>query len=141
MTYEAFDQTHDEGWRAMAKQGNYALAARTIEDYLEANLDLTEGQQRVLHFHAAQMFAFAGQTDDALWHLPFSFEPEDGEPKLILWNDYVAATEAFLRGNYPELLAARERIANGPECGGTIANLSVVDRLLANFDRPYSQAY
>jgi hypothetical protein len=53
----------------------------------------------------------------------------------------VTATIAFLEGDREGLLAAREQIASGPEWEGAIPNLNVVDRLIANFGKPYSEAY
>ena len=144
MTFEEFDQTQEAGWRAIAKRGDFAGAAQAIIAYLATRPEWEAWQERTLHFHAAQMFAFAGNTNAALAHLPATLEPDDvaNDPaNRWRWNDYVAATEAFLREDLPALHAARERIAQGPEVDGAIPNLSVVDRLIANFGKPYAQAY
>ena len=141
MTFDEFDQTIDGGWRAIAKRGDYAGAAAAIIDYLQTELELEDGQRRMLHFHAAQMYAFAGEVTEALEHLPFTIEPEEPNPNPVRWNDYVAATVAFLQGDLSGLTAARERIAQGPAWEGEIPNLNVVDRLIANFGKPYPKAY
>lgn len=141
MDFHEFDQSEDRGWRRIAKQGDYAGAAHAIEAYMESHAELEAGQIRGLHFHAAQMHAFAGAVQAALRHLPPSREPDGSEHPLVRWNDYVAATEAFLRGDLPALCTARERIAQGPTTEQGIPNLNVVDRLIANFGKPYSEAY
>jgi len=141
MTFDEFDQMMDGGWRAIAKQGDFAGAAQAIIEYLETEQALEDWQERVLHFHAVQMYAFAGAVEEALGHLPFSLVPEEPADTPIRWNTYVEATEAFLRGDREGLVAAREIIAQGPMTDVRIPNLGVVDRLIANFGKPYSQAY
>lgn len=141
MTFDEFDQREDSGWRAIARQGDFAGAARAIEAYLEAHPALEDRQTGILHFHAAQMHAFAGAVDEALRHLPLSLDRDEPADPLVRWNDYVAATEAFLRGDRAALLAARERIARGKARNGQVPNLHVVDRLIAGFGKPYSEAY
>src|SRR5882672_802785 len=98
MDFDEFDQSEDRGWRRIAHQGDFAGAARAIEAYMETHAELEPGQFRGLHFHAAQMHAYAGAVPEALRHLPPSREPEGSEHPLVRWNDYVAATEAFLKG-------------------------------------------
>jgi len=141
LSYEKFDQTPDSGWRVLAAKKQYREAAQLIGEYLSANSELPRDQQAILHFHAAQVLAFAGETESALKHLESaSLHPEPaGSP--VRWNDYVAATKAFLGGDRPALLAARERIASGPAADGEIPNLAIVDSLIARFGEPYEKAY
>ena len=147
MTYEEFDQTMGAGWRALAKQGDFAGAARALEEYLAAHRDhLEDWQVRTLHHHAAQMHAYsgsdAGSYARALAHLPFARIPDEPADSFFRWNAYVDATEAFLRGDRAAFDAARAYIAAGPaDEKGWIPNLAVVDRLAANFGKPYSEAY
>ena len=144
LSYQQFDQTPHSGWRLLAQdEKRFREAAALIETYLShARLDPSE--QINLHFHAAQCLAFAGDEKslpEALGHLKQArYSPEP--PGLPLrWNDYVSATEAFLKGDLDALKAARERIANGPKLDGVPANLDVADRLIAGLGRPYREAY
>ncbi|MDB6030462.1 MAG: uncharacterized protein JWM16_800 [Verrucomicrobiales bacterium] len=144
LPYQQFDQTPHSGWRALAQDGGlFHEAAALIEAYLSHD-GLGTDQRVNLHFHAAQCLAFAGDAKsvlDALGHLKqarYSPEPPDVP---LRWNDYVEATEAFLKGDLDALKAARERIAAGPRLNGTPANLDVVDRLIARFGQPYRDAY
>ena len=65
MTFQDFDQAEDRGWRAIAKRGDFTGAARAITDYLASKSALEDWQIRILHFHAAQMYAFAGAVEEA----------------------------------------------------------------------------
>jgi hypothetical protein len=142
--YAQFDQTAHQGWRALADQKRFGEAAELICAYLDAQSELREDERINLHFHAAQCLAMAGgdkSVEDALEHLTrarYASEPPDAP---IRWNDYVNATEAFLRGDLQGLKLARERIASGPKLDGEQANLDVVDRLIANFGKAYLGAY
>ena len=142
MTFNEFDQTEDQGWRLLARQRDFTGAARAIETYLKTTPDLEPWQSRILHFHAVQMHAFGGAIERALPHLPFSRDLDEAPDAQIRWNDYVTATEAFLRGDRVGLISARERIALGQEEDGPGAsNLRIVDRLIAGFGNPYSKTY
>ena len=66
-------------------------------------------------------------------------DPKWEEASGLKWNDYVSGTEAFLRGDRDTLQAMRERLAKAPEINQP--NLAVLDRLIANFGRPYAEAY
>jgi hypothetical protein len=144
LSYRQFDQTPHSGWRVLAQdEKRFREAAALIEAYLlHDGLDASERVN--LHFHAAQCLASAGDAKsvlDALGHLKqarYTAEPPDAP---LRWNDYVGATEAFLKGDLDALKAARERIAAGPKLNGMPANLDVVDRLIARFGQPYRQAY
>jgi hypothetical protein len=141
LPFDAFDQTEGGGWRPVAHRGEYDRAAEIIGQYLEHRPDLSEGQRRILHFHAGQMRAFADRYPEAIGHFKNSFEPVERENAVVRWNDYVKATLAFLEGDREGLLRARDAIAGGPKHEGRVPNLHVVDRLLANFGKPYSEAY
>jgi hypothetical protein len=142
--YAQFDQTPHQGWRALTEQKRFGDAAELIRAYLDTHPELRADERINLHFHAAQCLALAGgakSVQDALEHLSharYASEPPDSP---IRWNDYVSATEAFLRGDLPALKSARERIASGPKLNGEQANLDVVDGLIANFGKSYAGAY
>ncbi|HUR60545.1 MAG TPA: hypothetical protein VM029_22685 [Opitutaceae bacterium] len=129
------------GWRALEARGEYMSAARLLEAYVERRANaLSEDEVVLLHFHAAQQLAFAGDHARALSHLPKARYAS--EPLAVLrWNDYVSATEAFLKRDRPALRHAREQIAGAPKWKGEILTLNVVDALLEHFDEPYLAAY
>jgi hypothetical protein len=141
LSWHAFDQTPGQYWRKLADQKRFAEAAELIEAYLALHPELDEGAQKVnganVHFHAAQCWAFADRTAEASKHLTLSRnDPQWEVASGLNWNDYVSGTEAFLRGDRETLQAMRERLANAPDTNQP--NLAVLDRLIANFGRPYA---
>jgi hypothetical protein len=139
LSWQEFDQTPHSGWRAIGEDAKrYQEAAALIEAYLARHTELDQSRKAILHWHALQMLATAGDTAAALKHIPFTrLDPLPPNPP-VLWNDYVDATEAFLRHDRPKLLAARERIAsNKPDD----ANLPFVDAFISHFEEPYAKAY
>ena len=141
LTYAEFDQRPHSGWRALADEKQFGEAAALIEAYLARHPQLDRFQRSNLHFHAAQLLAFAGKTEPALKHLERARLDPEPESSPIRWNDYVSATAAFLQRDRLRLVAARERIAKGAAVDREIPNLAVVDRLIARFDEPYAEAY
>ncbi len=141
LSYQEFDQTPAGGWRSLAAdKSRRTEAAALIETYLSKHGEtgLDRFQRANLHWHAAQLLAFAGETEKALGHIPKArLEPEPtGSP--LSWNDYVAATEAFLSGDSEKLKAARGRMARQKPDD---PNLPIVDSLIAHFGEPYATAY
>jgi hypothetical protein len=138
LSYQQFDQTPGSGWRVLAEQKKYREGAMLIEAYLAKHTEVDRFQRANLHWHAAQLLAMNGDTESALRHFPAArLEPEPPQSP-VRWNDYVAATEAFLRGDRAALLAARERIVRSlPDD----ANLRIVDSLIRHFGKPYVEAY
>lgn len=144
LSWREFDQSPGSGWRALSDRKQFAKAARLIEQYLAAHPELRPYEQVSLHFHAAQCFAHDGSKQsvaNALAHLSAAKLNPEPINSPIRWNDYVSATEAFLKGDIASLRAARERIASGPQLDGEIPNLRVVDRLIERFGQPYREAY
>jgi hypothetical protein len=95
----------------------------------------------MLHFHAAQLFGFVGETSQALHHLKRAGVP-DGSPNFpTRWNDYVTATKAFLKRDHKELLAAREGMARHSLTAQDRTYLGVVDLLISRFSDSYASAY
>lgn len=144
--YQQFDQTPGSGWRIPADRKEYRKAARLIETYISRNQELTD-QRVILHFHAAQLFAFAGDRPAAVAHLEHCHQsaPPGSQVYIIerveCWNDYVAATKAFLERDREQLLAARERLASRPAVQGEIPHLKIVNSFVAHFGETYSTAY
>lgn len=129
-------------WRALESRGEYRAAAQLLAAYATRHAgSLAEADRVLLHFHAAQEFAFAGDGTEALQHLARARYAVEPSSFPMRWNDYVAATEAFLRRDRAGLLAARERIASGPKWNGEILTLNVVDSLIEHFGEPYLAAY
>jgi hypothetical protein len=137
LSYTEFDQTPGSGWRALAEKKLFPKAARLIETYLSERADLDRFQRANLHWHAAQVWAFAADTNAALRHLTSARLNPEPVTSPVRWNDYVLATEAFLKRDRVRLLAARQTIAKNPEDG----NLRVVDSLIKHFDDSYAAAY
>lgn len=144
LSWHEFDQTPGKYWRELMDVRRFREAAELIEHYLSLHPELEQGLQRInsvnLHFHAAQCRAFAGDKEGALNQLKQSRHDTGTEvPGGMLWNEYVAGTEAFLRNDKAALLAAHEKLAKGADINKP--NLSVLDRLVANFGKSYAEAY
>lgn len=144
LSYQDFDQKLGHGWREFSGKKEYVKAAEVITSYIEKHEELDQRDLANLHFHAAQCFSMDGEDASivkALEHLQKArVEPEPADLP-VKWNDYVSATEAFLKKDLKSLKAAREKIARGPKMNGEVPNLNVVDRLIANFGKPYAKAY
>jgi len=125
------------GWRQLAEKGRFLDAAKLIDAYIKEHEDLDESQRVNLHFHAGQMYAFAGDAKTAVERFGRSTYVEEPPELSLRWNAYVQATIAFLDKNLKRLKECREEITEGPTFQGKKANLEVVDRLIEHFDEPY----
>ena len=143
LTYDKFDQTSGEGWRALGEGlEDYLGAAKLIDQYVVSNANLLDARQiRILNWHAGQMYAFAGDVNLARQRFIESIDPNEPKDNPILWNDYVLATIAFLDKDLGELKKHKKVISEGPVFNGRHANLDVVDGLIKCFDRTYKEAY
>lgn len=154
---QAFDQDFTGGWRTVAaRDGCDTATADLIEVWRDHSPNKTSDS--ILHWHAGQMRAHAGETDAAI----ALFNASRSESRA--WNLYVDASIAFLRGDRPALEAARAELAtltpseelqaarrsimaDNPEIvfpDGFVEqpqNLNVVDRFLACFGGSYAGAY
>lgn len=151
LSEEAFDQG-EAGWRSLARPGCFIAAAQLIADYRT-----THSQHgKMLFFHEAQMRAAGGDYPTAA---PLFEAARSGPNEWRVdtgWNDYVAASAAFVRRDKAALQAHRDRLAalpppplqpqvadaarNEPVPEGWPYNLDVVDSLIRCFDRPYAEA-
>jgi tRNA A-37 threonylcarbamoyl transferase component Bud32 len=142
LSWDKFDQTPGQFWRALADAGRHAEAAELIERYLALHPELASGIAAInganLHFHAAQCRASAGDTDAALKHIAAA-RHQQPTPGGLLWNDYLDGTAAFLRRDKAALQSARGKLAAGTEINKV--NTSVLDQLIANFGKSYRDAY
>jgi hypothetical protein len=134
LPYEQFDQTFGSGWRPVFDQRQYAKAANLIEDYLQARTELTFGQQKFLHMHAGMLFALAGRNARAVKHLDQAVTGRKLPELWPDWDDFVAATRAFLTHDLPSLEAARERLA-----AANSRHLVLADRLVQTFGSSYAE--
>ena len=151
-----FDQDMNGGWRALARRPECREEAA---DLIKTYREFLQSRMRTLNWHEAQLRAELGQAEQAIAlmersrHQPIEHGQDQGD-----WNAYVDATIAFMRGDRPALLAARERLArfpvpegyryvdaNGVERTGRPPgwpyNLDVVDALIRCLGRPYGEAY
>lgn len=138
LDWESFDQDHTPGgWRAIAGPDCYGAAAAMIELYLLASTMQPDAHDSSsLRWHAGQMRAFAGDTEQAVALFRGAYDsPEIVAESGAGWNAYVDATIAFLESDRAALEAARERLAGEPRY------LEVTDRLLACFGRSYSAGF
>jgi len=148
LPFEKFDQQPGSGWRPLFDRECYAQAAAVLVAYLKRHPDLAE-RHYILPFHAGQMFAMAGDYDEAIAYMQRGYSKIPS--KTIDWNAFVAANIAFLRRDRAGLLEQRSRIDQQPALADTPGipkafvgkkmNLDVVDGFIACFDRSYAVAY
>jgi hypothetical protein len=138
LEYSEFDQTPGKGFRALAEKGCDKEAADLIEQYIEQN----KAGQSSLRWHLAQTRALAGQKEDAIKHARASLWPEAAATgQSFKWNDYVLGTIAFLEGDKAKLIEHRDRVADYINMHkSNRGNLGVLNRLVANFGKPYKEA-
>ncbi len=140
LPYWDFDQT-SAGWRSLADKREFRKAAILIETYLPRHPELLPNQQAMLHFHAAQLFGFEADNREALHHLKYTSVPDYSTGFPARWNDYVAATRAFLQRDHAGLLAARDRMARSLSSEQDQTYLGVVDLLISRWEESYRSAY
>lgn len=132
LPYDEFNQK-GSGWRAIYdERGDCRKAADEIETYLRFHPGLSAVDRTVLHFHAAQMFAFAGMKLRALTHLDRATSSFMGSD----WNNMVVATRAFLLNDREQMNAARKRLATAHASDDSIQE---ADMLIAHFGESYAE--
>jgi hypothetical protein len=133
LPYSEFDQAYGDGWRSVFERGEGLAAVELIEDYLKQHTELTFGQRKFLHLHAAQVLALEGRTNRAVRHLDEAASHQKSPELWQDWDDFIAATKAFLMHDRKSLLAARNRLA-----AGNAPRLKMADRLIEKFGRSYA---
>src|SRR5215510_945608 len=103
LSYQEFDQTPHSGWRALGDEKRYRQAAELIERYLQRHSELDRSQLAILHWHAGQMLAIAGDSEAAMKHMSSARVDPEPPTSPLRWNDYVDATVAFLRNDRAKL--------------------------------------
>jgi hypothetical protein len=132
LDFEAFDQDMEGGWRYYGNQMQFATAAKLIEDYLEVHPEIEENHRTVMHWHAGQMFAMDGQEELAVLHM----EQSRKEDNIMMWNEYLDATIAFLKKDR----TAFDQNIKAIEAMGSNPNLPLLKVLEVNFNKSYRQA-
>ncbi len=154
LSHEDFDEDATKGWRSVSRRAGCRLAAANlVRDYRMENWGkLRPHELHLNYWHEGQLRAFECDTDAAVPLLLAGANPDsiDGFPH------YAMATVAFLQRDLVALKAARARLASLPvpqwfnkakktaSLGSRMrwpANLDVVDRLIACFEKSYSEAY
>ena len=164
LSQDAFDQDMDGGWRPVGQRdGCRRVAAHLLLDYAETHgLTPDDG---VVTWHAAQMFAQAGDYNDALRMFRREYDPTLGpDDEHYDWTLYGRGTVEFLEGDRPALertisqyaalpvdqerkdallrYAEENNVSFPPEVlAGRPANLVVLEGLLRCFGEPYDVAY
>jgi hypothetical protein len=128
LPYSEFDQAYGDGWRSFFEAGDAATAATLLEQYLELHKELTFGQRKFLHLHAGQLWALEGKNTRAVKHLEKAMSHQQSRERWPDWDDFIAATMAFLMRDRPALLAARERLA-----GANAPRVKLADRFIQKF--------
>jgi hypothetical protein len=140
LDYAAFDQDLGHGWRKLSDAKKFQEAAALIDAYLKHRDDLAAWQRRNLQFHKGQLLAIVGENATALIAFRAAIDSEEAKTSPLSWNAYVKATIAFLEKNREELKKMRDNLAVGAKWHDDV-NLKVIDRLIANFDKSYAEAY
>lgn len=141
MDFVAFDQTPGSGWRVLSEQDRWGDAARLIDRYIAAHPDLPPIERMILSFHGGQMYGFAGEDTTARYRFMDALIPAESPNALIRWNAYMLATIAFLERDRATLLQSRDVILAGPTVENCKPNLNIVNSFVANFGKPYREAY
>ncbi len=133
LPYTEFDQAYGDGWRVLLDRGDGLAAVALIEAYLKKHSELTFGQRKFLHLHAAQVLALEGKTNRAVSHLDQAMSYQTNPELWPDWDDFIIAQKAFLMHDRASLLDARERLAaaNAPR-------LKLADRLIEKFGQSYA---
>lgn len=151
---DAFDQDMWGGWRSLAaRKGCEKAAAELIKTYITRNWNrLSSEKLSMMHWHAGQLEAFAGDYNQAVPLLMAGTSPEKRRVEMG-FHEYALGTIAFLNGDLRGLKAARERLAATPKptwyaaerkAGRLLSwplNLDVLDSLIQCFGSPYAVAY
>jgi hypothetical protein len=133
LPYNEFDQAYGDGWRSVFEQGEGLTAVALIEDYLKQHGELTLGQRKFLHLHAAQVLALEGKDNRAVRHLDQAMSGRKTPELWPDWDDFIAATKAFLIHDRTSLLAARERLA-----AAGAPRVKLADRFIEKFGQSYA---
>ena len=138
LSYQQFDQTENQGMRALA----YAGCAKEAADLIVAYIQHNKSREISLFWHVAQQRASEGNNVEAIVYAKQSLVAvEDWQKKPLRWNDYVKATIAFLEKDLGTFQQHRQVVQQGKDQHpGNAMNLQLLDKLEKNFQKSYLQA-
>lgn len=139
--YGSFDQTRGSGFRVLGHEKCFDDAARLIHMYLAGHEDLGKRPVQILHFHAGQMNAMAGNVDRALSDMMKAVDHDGIVRSGFLWNEYVLGSMAFLKKDMQGLGRAIAALRNASDQKANAVNLGVLVGLSRCFDGGYESAY
>jgi hypothetical protein len=134
LTLREFDQDPKGGWRVLENEKCFSEAAKLILFYIDG----TKSQHSQLWFHAGQLLASAGEYPAAVREFKKSLMPADANSGLMVWNDYVLGTIAFLQRDRQALMRRRDALAARKIANDL--NLKVLNQLLERFEKSYDDA-
>lgn len=139
LDYKSFDQTlPDGGWRDIEQKGCPLEAAKVIDIYhLHHQGDLVAWQERILYWHAGQVYACEGLNELALLRFHKSIDPQEKPDDGFMWNTYVKGSIAFLERDRVSLQKFRDEMANAKK--KSEPNFRIIDAMFHCFDRPYKE--
>ena len=126
-----FDQTQ-EGWRSLSQPRAIAALRDYIGRYVRQGqfVNAPKGSRQLLpstlYWHLGQLLAMAGDNNSAVANMRASLGTDTD------WNNYVKATIAFLANNKMQF----DQYVGQPNM-----NKETIDRLAANWSKPYREAY
>lgn len=137
LTYEKFDQTMGEGFRALEKEKCFPEAANLISFYIKE----TQNKEISLRWHLAQMRALSGDYQSAIDNAKLSLVSSEVQAKFpIKWNDFVEANIGFWERDKDKLVRYRNEVSTGAKIKPNEINLVFLDRLINNFSETYQVA-
>lgn len=138
LTYQQFDQTENQGMRALA----YAGCAKEAADLIVAYIKHNQAKEISLFWHVAQQRASEGNNAEAIVYAKQSLVAvEDWQKKPLRWNDYVLATIAFLEKDQTKFEQHRQVVLQAKDLHpGNAMNLQLLDKLKQHFKKSYQQA-
>ncbi|WP_395374240.1 hypothetical protein [Marinicella sp. W31] len=114
LSYQAFDQTPQQGFRALAAECPQQ-AIELIKNYIILN----NAQEDSLRWHLAQLLGEVGKTDEAT---KYALSTLRDKPGTLLWNEYVEGYVAHWQGDLEKLKTAITVLESATEHKGNAIN-------------------
>lgn len=141
MNFKEFDQTQNNGWRTLANNGCYFESAILINSYhLKHMPKLKKWQNRVLYWHAGQMYAFNNDYLLAKSKFAKSIKKDELPDDAFKWNAYVNGSISFLEGKLSELKKYQNELKTATNPHSKV-NLAVLKRMVQCFGQSYKKVY
>ena len=130
--YNTFDQTMDDGWRQY--HDDLELQIRLVEEYMARHPE----QEDNLVFHLGQLHGMNGNYEKAIPLFRKKIMVGDSlHPIPQAMNYYIQGTIAFMERDSVTFDLNMDSLRNHSET----MNLNVMERMRANFDKSYREAY